>query len=100
MLSSARKPPAMPMPALLTSKVTSPQRARRGGDVLGPGDVELDGLDAGQRDRGRVAGAGVDLAGAAGQRFAGEGLAEAAIGAGDEDDCVMRVSSSGSFEVG
>ncbi|MNT60159.1 hypothetical protein D3C72_1977180 [compost metagenome] len=61
-----------------------------GGHVIGVGHVQLDRLDARQRDAGRVARGGIDLAGSAGQRLAGEGQAQAAIGPGDEYDGVLE----------
>ena len=64
--------------------------ARRGrGDLVGLGHVEPDRLDAGQGDGRRVARTGVDLARAAGQQRAREREADAAVGAGDEDDGVV-----------
>jgi hypothetical protein len=57
--------------------------------LLGLGDIEADGLDTGQGDGRWVACAGVDLARTAGQQFACEGQADAAVGASDEDGGVV-----------
>jgi hypothetical protein len=54
------------------------------------------GTTPGSVTLGRIAGGGVDLARAGGQGLAGEGEAEAAVGAGDEDGGVLQVHD-GSF---
>jgi hypothetical protein len=63
----------------------------RQGNLLGLGDIEPQGLDTRQGDGGGVACGGVDLAGTARQQFARKCQADAAVGAGDEDDRVFNV---------
>ncbi|MDT4869241.1 hypothetical protein FQZ97_1042610 [compost metagenome] len=64
---------------------------RGGRDLLGLGDVEPQGLDAGQGHGGGIARGGVDLAGATGQQFARKGQADAAVGSRDQDNGVFNV---------
>nr|WP_234383233.1 transposase [Streptomyces dysideae] len=67
---------------------------RRGGDGRvdrrGVGDVQGQGDDAFIVPGARGTGGGVDLGGAASQGFVDEVGADAAIGAGDEDDCSIE----------
>ena len=55
------------------------------------GDVKADCLDSGRRNGRRMARTGVHLAGTAGEQFAREGQADAAVGTGYEGDCIVSV---------
>ncbi|MNI64295.1 hypothetical protein D3C73_1197280 [compost metagenome] len=65
---------------------------RRGGRYVSRvGYIQLDGLDPRQGDRGRVARGGVDLAGATGQRDARKSQTQTAVGAGNQNDCILEI---------